>query len=72
MVYGPMHGLESPSRGSDSSYTIEVPFNENASRSRDGTAGSSGEEEEGDSRDSGEQGEGAQERLRRYQKASAR
>ena len=63
-----MHGLESPSRGSESSDTIEVPFNENASRSRDGTAGSSGEEEEGDSRDSGEE----RLRPRRYQKASAR
>ena len=49
MVYGPTLGPETPSRDSEySSYTVEEPFNENASRSRDDTVGYSGEEGEED------------------------
>ena len=55
MVYGPTLGPETPSRDSEySSYTVEEPFNENASRSRDDTAERSGVEGEGDSRDNWE------------------
>ena len=69
MVYGPTLGPETPSRGSESSHTIEVPFNETASRSRDRTTRDSEEGRE-DSRDSRGGGEGSQERIRRYQNAS--
>ena len=55
MVYGPTLGPGTPSRDSESSYTVEVPFNETASRSRDRTTGDSEEGGE-DSRDSGERG----------------
>ena len=52
MVYGPDDNWES-----ESSYTIEQTFNENASRSRDDTTEHSGGEGERDSRDSRGRGE---------------
>ena len=52
MVYGPDDNWES-----ESSYTVEQTFNENASRSRDDTTEHSGGEGERDSRDSRGRGE---------------
>ena len=65
MVDGPDDNWES-----ESSYTVEQTFNENASRSRDDTTEHSGGEGEGDSRDSRGRGETSSERRRRYQNAS--
>ena len=63
MVFGPDDNWES-----ESSYTVEQTFNENASRSRDDTTEHSGGE--GDSRDGHGRGETTSERRRRYLNSS--